>query len=576
VVLVFVCLIPAASAREDDTLGLQSFPEFSSRLTGDATGCLWREVAGSYHGVATALAREKGESRWEITYIVHDERGFRTTRLAILDGREQRIGKGIVVRIGGRLMLLFTYYPASDEGTGRVLVYDLTTALATGVQIDAPDASLVVPRFVREADWGVMDGPNGMRLVYADGNSIYSVSIDATADGPAVSEPRVILEREHAIATPAWHVSSGSEAVAVAWREFTPRGNTRIGVGVMSRADPEARIVPVAGERIGFTTPFRGVATRSQGFLGERVTYESRRSLAVHRDGRVVRAATSAVVRERTELSNYHVQPLVLEVTLGESGVVSESTRLVELEESVPGGVDGSFHFTERDEALLLTFLRERPGESVSSSVLSARLIDGAWEVPSVLLDWPRRVVSPHPLEAHGIGLLWFQSDPEAGQWQAGYRDTRASYLSVLEIPWRGSIAETLSSALLGVPLAALLSLYWATLSNALLLGVIVAGSLALFRGFPALVRTRYDVFAVCVILIAAGLAGVPMLSLGGPTPTLVARLLVALPTSALALREGRRLNRLPRPRDLVVWAYRVLVLVVALQAYPYTMRLLS
>ena len=570
---VVVCLLVAASARAD-VVALRSWTQFSGFFPGDAVGAEWYTTSDARHAVTIGQVRDAGLSTWEVVYLRHDQRGMTAHRIESAP-HGMRLGKALVRSVGGRLTVALTAYSPERGVPHRLLFYDLDQLLANGLFPNEAAGSVEITGFVREADWDLVAIGDETWLVRASGARLVASVVDwHGTETVEISGPWDLMQTDASVSVPAFSYDERTGSLAAAWIEPSPGGETVMRAGFAAHAAPGMALATVGEVPFGFGEPFRPVAGNVAESLGTRVTFDARRSIAVHQEETRLWVAGSSVVRRRSSLSDYYVQPTVVEFAIDSDD--SRPARVIEIGEPAAGVVDGSFQLVRHEHGLAVAFLREYPGADVRS-VFHAQTLDGGQtsQYPNAIIETTRRVTSPHLLE-DARAAVWIQFDPNRNAWQAAYQDDRRSYLGTIGIPWRGNAGETVSAAVFSIPLAVLLTFYWATFANAPLIALIVALALLLFRFAPRLVRERYLPCLAAMLIVTVALAGDPVVSFGGPQPGLVSRALGALLVLGAAAWERRQIRSAPEPGTLIGWSCRALVVVLALSGYATTLALVA
>ncbi len=590
-VVVVTLLIASAVARAEAAAGteaveLQSWAQFSDFFPGDAVGAEWYVTPGARHAVTVGQLREAGRSRWEIVYLRHDRQGMTARRIVGADDGG-RFGKAIIRTVSGRLTVVAASYSSRSAEPHRLRFFDLESLVTRGMSAPRAAGSVQIAGFVREADWDLVEVGDEAWLVRAAGGRIVgSVVSWSDAETLLVSEPWDLVHGRSSVSIPAVSYDRGSGRLAAAWIEPSTGGETVMRAGVAENPAPGAVLTLVGESPFGFAEPYRPGAANQSDALGSRVTYDTRRSIALRQEPKRLLVAGSRIVRQRSPLSDYSVQPVVVELALDaaskrvepvtdrDGAVPRVPARVIEIDEPAAGVVDGSFQLVGCGDGVVVSFLREYPGPEVRSTFYAAMLDGSGARRPTAAIETTRRITSPHLFDG-GRAALWIQLDPNRNAWQAGYQDDRPSYLRKIGVPWRGSTGETIAAVVISLPLAVVMTLFWATLSNAPLIALVAALALLLFRFAPNLARERYLVCLAALTAVAAALVGDSAVSLGGPQPALAFRGLGFALVLAAAAWERRHIPAVPGPGMLIGWAYRTLVVVIALPSYAATLAIM-
>lgn len=569
----FIASVPLAADPHTGLPELRSWTGFSSFFPGDATGAHWYATGNERHAVAVTLVREAGRSRWAASYLVHDGEGLRSERLDVVQG-DYRLGKALVRTVGEELTVAVTVYSSGTPEAHRILFFALESLLTDGFDPAAATGAVDVAGFVREADWDIVETGGESWLVRASADRLVADVLERQEGRIVPSHRWELLRAQASVAVPAFVYDASRDRLIAGWKEFPSGREAVIRAGVITRPQPGAELVEVGAAPFGFAEPFGPGASPRAGFPGARVTYEGRRSIAVAHDGQSIMVAGSRITRQQSALSPYHVEPSVVVFDLEAAG--DRTPRVVGVDGEIPGVIDSSFQFARSDGTPVVAFLREAPGSAVRSTYYAVLLDETADpRGPAVIIDSPRRIVSPH-LDADAGGAIWLQHDPDRDMWQAAYQDASPSFLRAVGVPWHGSRAETVAAVVFAVPLALVLALYWSIIANAPLLALLAVVSLLLFRYAPALVRERYLGVLALVMGIAAALAGDPWLAWGGPHPAIALRALGFIAAYAGAVHHRRSTVHVPQTRDLLVWSWRALAVILAMPAYAETLLTLS
>jgi hypothetical protein len=222
----------------------------------------------------------------------------------------------------------------------------------------------------------------------------------------------------------------------------------------------------------------------------------------------------------------------------------------------------------------VVAFLREHPGV-VQSDVYAGTLPGG---VMRNITQTPRRVGSPQLVATdEGIGVAWLQQDPDLDGWQVAFGSPRVGILERLRpAPWRGTPGETAAVITIGVPLSAVMALYWTAIGNGLLLAVLAGMVALLYRFAPTIARRQPLLVGAVVVAGAVGLTGAPWIAFWGPSPGWIYRLVVAIVMLAVVGVRARTGRVRAAPSEPIGIIFLSILLTVCGGAYHETLELLA
>lgn len=549
----------ATDARVVALESLGAWPRFSAAFPGDARGCDWTIEAG----LASCIVVSERDGRTSISLVrLVDERPLVTVRT--IDAGPYRVGSGRVFATDGLVYVALSFW--GEESLIRIFVRD--DLFEDGAAAPVPVAEVRIPRLLREADWRIATRLAEPYLIVATGGTITARRL-LSRDGTLRTEAaETLVESARTVALP---VVVAGEPSSLAWLEFADNGTTWLEVGVFTGGVESTVVRRIASQRIGFTTPFDQIASAGLAFLGRGGTWESRRSLVATVSNGELLAATTAVVRRRTQLSEFTVQPTLVRVDLSAGRATVEP-----LDAERSGVVPGSYSFSI-GEPTLVAWLTESSGGEFGSSRVFVRAVDAssANDVHE-LVRTPRRLYSLVILPGRPLRAVWLQRDEEREAFQAGTRTAGTSPALAAGIVWHGSVSESVAAGAIGLLLTPVAAAYWGIVGNAVLVAAIALAAVIAFRVAAAEARRHSRLTAGLAVVVAVCLAGDPYVAFAGPNPGIPVRIAVAALLLAVIALRGATADRVGQPSDIARWGIRATVLTIAAAAYPAVMMLLA
>lgn len=371
--------------------------------------------------------------------------------------------------------------------------------------------------------------------------------------------------------------SSAAESNAaelLLWQERAGRKRRSYAARLGKSAESRVEIIYRGDAGLASLVP-AGMST--EGMLGPGHKDMRRRYMEAGRIGDVLYIVSREITRQRSQLSNFYTALQLVRVPLD----APENAGSRTLVPPRSGALFSSFSLHEQNGSLLLSFLYERTGGTVESDLFLWREPERSGAIN--MTRTPRRVTapaiagtSPKGVDSNGshVRLVWLQSQP------GGYTPLRAqtavpALQRRLPLYTQGNEAETASSIMVALPLAAVRAVYHVLISSAPALILILVLVTLLQQRRPELLRRRGGiVLAVGYILALVGY-GVPPFSFA-PLPTNAAPSLVVAVAAAVPVflrYRARRRRALPGPGEMTAWIALALIAVASAPGVADIMR---